>query len=156
MLSQLETLIREADGRYATDAELLFLNQYLQTARVRFSAYQKIQAAESQIVQRVQQKLQAQDPSLFQTSQGDLTRKWQRDTLYGLRYCAHALLANDPETLQDQFLLWFQSIMRAYKVERICNLTYSAMQDVSKQYLAPAEADLFCPILELARSILGQ
>jgi hypothetical protein len=156
MLSQLETLIRETDGRYATDAELLFLNQYLQTARIRFSAYQKIQAAEAQIIQQVQQKLEAQDPGLFQTSKGDLTGKWQRDTTYGLRYCAHALLINDPETLQDQFLLWFQTIMRAYKVEPICNLTYSVMQTVVRPYLTPAEADLFCPLLELTRSILGQ
>jgi hypothetical protein len=156
MLSQLENLIREADGRYATDAELLFLNQYLQTARSRFSAYQKIQAAESKIIQQVYQQLQSQDPGLFQTAQGDMTSKWQRDTTYGLRYCTHALLANDPDTLQDQFLLWFQSIMRAYKVESACNVTYSVMQTVVRQHLTPAEADLFCPILELARSILGQ
>ena len=56
MLSQLQTLVREVDGRYATDTELLFLQNYLQTARLRFSAYQKIQRAEKDIIRQVKQK----------------------------------------------------------------------------------------------------
>ena len=156
MLSQLQTLVREVDGRYATDAELLFLQTYLQTARLRFSAYQKIQKAEKAIIQQVRQKLIAIDPQLLYRGKVDLSAKWQRDTIRGLRFCAHALLVADEDGLEENFLLWFQSVMRAFKAQPSCNQTYKVLQDVVRQYLTPQEAELFCPILTQARLLLGQ
>ena len=156
MLSQLQNLTQEADGRYATDAELMFLQNYLKTARLRFSAYQKLQAAETKIIQQTKVKLLTLDASLLQNGKVDLTAKWQRDMVRGLRYCAQALLIDDQETLKESFLVWFQTIMRAYKAERSCNATYVILQDVVKDYLTADEAALLCPILELARSTLGQ
>ncbi|MEO0541373.1 MAG: phycobilisome protein [Cyanobacteria bacterium P01_A01_bin.105] len=155
MLSQLNTLAQEADGRYATDAELMFLQNYLRTARLRFSAYQKIQAAELKIIQQVKQKLEAIDPSLLHQGKTDISAKWQRDAVRCLRYAAQALLINDQESFEEHILLWFQTIMRAFKAERSCNATYVVMQDVAKQFLTAEEAELFCPILEIARSTLG-
>ncbi len=155
MLSQLNTLAQEADGRFATDAELMFLQNYLRSARLRFSAYQKIQAAEPKIIQQVKQKLEAIDPSLLQNGKTDLSAKWQRDAVRGLRYAAQALLIDDQESLEERLLLWFQTMMRAFKAERSCNATYVIMQDVVKQFLSPEEAELFCPILEVTRSTLG-
>ena len=156
MLSQLNTLCTETDGRYATDAELMFLQRYLQTVPLRFSAYQKIQAHEAEIIQQVQEQLQAISPSLLQQSQTDLTAKWKLDTIRSLRYAALALLIDDPKTLRESMLLWFQSIIRAFGAQQSCNLTYTLMQDVVTQYLTPAEVELFCPILELTRSLLGE
>lgn len=156
MLSQIQTLVREVDGRYATDTELLFLQNYLQTARLRFSAYQKIQKVEQDIIQQVKQKLKTIDPQLLRRGKVDLSAKWQRDTIRGLRYCAHALLVADEEGLDENFLLWFQSIMRSFKAQHSCNVTYKVMQDIVRQYLTPQEAELFCPILAQARRLLGQ
>ena len=156
MLSQLNQLYTQTDGRYATDSELLFLERYLKTIQLRFSAYQKIQAAEAQIIQQVHAQLRAMDPGLLRQGPTDLTAKWKQDTLRSLRYAALALLIDDPETLRERMLLWFQSIMRAFGAEQSCNATYTIMQDVVKQFLSPAEAELFCPILELTRSLLGE
>ncbi|MEM7063091.1 MAG: phycobilisome protein [Cyanobacteria bacterium P01_B01_bin.77] len=156
MLSQIQTLVREVDGRYATDAELIFLQNYLKTARSRFSAYQKIQKAEVEIIQQVKQKLKAMDPQLLRRGKVDLSAKWQRDAVRGLRYCTHALLVADEEGLEESFLLWFQSIMRSFKAQHSCDITYKVMQDIVRQYLTPQEAELFCPILAQARRLLGQ
>lgn len=156
MLSQLQTLVREVDGRYATDSELLFLQNYLHTARLRFSAYQKIQKAEKNIIQQVKTKLMTIDPQLLRRGKVDLSTKWQRDTVKGLRFCAHAFLTGDEEGLEENFLLWFQSVMRSFKAQPSCNITYKVLQDVVRQYLTPQEAELFCPILEQARLLLGQ
>lgn len=156
MLSQLQTLVREVDGRYATDTELMFLQNYLQTARLRFSAYQKIQKAEKDIIQQVKQKLKSTEPQLLRRGKVDLSAKWQRDTMRVLRYCAHALLIADEEGLEEGFLLWFQSVMRAFKAQHSCDITYKVMQDVVRQHLTPQEAELFCPILAQARLLLGQ
>lgn len=156
MLSELQTLIREVDGRYATDTELQFLQNYLQTARLRFSAYQKIQKAEKEIIQQVKQKLKASHPQLLRRGKVDFSAKWQRDTVRGLRFCAHALLVADEEGLKENFLLWFQSVMRSFKAQPSCDMTYKTMQDIVRQYLTPQEAEIFCPILAQARLLLGQ
>ncbi len=156
MLSKLKNLVSEVDGRYATDGELMFLKGYLETAHLRFSAYQKIQAAESKIVQQVKQQIKSTEPQLLRSGPADLSGKWQRDTLRGLRYCAHAMLVADSDGLEENFLLWFQAVMRAFKAQPSCDATYRILQSVVRQYLTPEEAGLFCPILEQARTTLGQ
>lgn len=155
MLSQLERLSVEADGRYATDAELQFIAEYLQSFNLRVQTYLRIQAIESTIIQQVQAKMQTLDPTLFHSSGEDLTGKWKRDTLRVLRYSAVAMLLNDPDTLRERLLFWMQAIMRAFGAQRSCNVTYEVMQDVVRQHLTPPQANLFCPILELDRRSLG-
>lgn len=155
MLSQLDRLSVNADGRYASDEELLFLREYLQSARLRFQLYQKLQKLEVQVVQTVLERLKAEDPTLLQVGGQDLTAKWQRDTVRTLRYIAASLLINDTEIFKERMLLWFQTIMRSFQTQRSCEATYRVMQAVIKRYLSAEEAELVCPILELSRSMLS-
>ncbi len=155
MLNHLKKLSFDTDGRYAADFELQFLIDYLKSYPLRLSAYQKLQAAEVQIVRQVEAKVRSQDPSLLMGNQGDLTAKWRRDTVRVLRYSSCALLIDDAQYLQETLLLWMQTIMRSFGAQPSCNATYAIMQDVVRQYLTPGEAELFCPILELNRVVLG-
>ncbi len=156
MLTNVEALVQATDGRYATDQELMFFQTYLSTVGTRLRAYQKIQAAEPQIVSQVMTRLKAQKPDLFQVGEQDLAAKWQRDTVRVLRYSAIALLLDDPERLKETLLSWFQTIMRAFGAQESCDLTYAAMQTVMPQFLNAEELKLFLPILELSRVILGR
>jgi hypothetical protein len=99
--------------------------------------------------------MQSLDSNIFRGGNADLTTKWKRDTIRVLRYSAIALLLDDPDTLRERFLFWFRTIMKAFGAERSCNLTYSVMQEVVRQILTPPQANLFCPILETNRQILG-
>lgn len=156
MLSQLYRLDRQADGRYATDSELQFLAEYLQSYTVRLSAYCKLQSAEAQIMEQLQERLKQLDPQPLVWNDPGLQEKCQRDILFVLRYSAIALLLSDTELLQERVLFWLQTIMRSFKDhQRRCNLTYQVMQEVVRGHLTPSEADLFCPILELNRRFLG-
>lgn len=156
MLSQLTKLSLDVDGRYASDRELLFLQTYLPTVRTRLSAYQKIQAAEREIIQQVLRRLNATDSSLLTQGNVDLTAKWQQDTVRILRCAALALLLDDPNSFKEKTLLWFQTIMQAFRAERSCDATYGALQQVVQEYLLPEEFKLFLPILELSRLTLGK
>ena len=156
MLSQLEKLSMDADGRFATDEELAFVDAYVQSFSLRVQTYQTLQLVESAIVQQVEAKMRAIDPMLFHSGKEDVSAKWKRDTVRVLRYSAIAMLMDDPETLRERFLLWFQSIMRAFGAEKSCNATYEVMQQVVKQHLTPQQASMFCPILELNRVALGK
>jgi hypothetical protein len=151
MLSQLSILNRQTEGRYASDAELQFMTDYAASYSLRLTTYRKIQEAEAQIVQQVQERIQQIEPKLV-TSSKDANAKCQRDMMFVLRYAAIALLINDTSIYQERVLLWLQTIMRGFKEhQHHSELTYRVMQDVVQQFLQPAEASLFCPILELAR-----
>ncbi|NJO48990.1 MAG: phycobilisome protein [Leptolyngbyaceae cyanobacterium RM2_2_4] len=155
MLSQLERLSLDIDGRYAADDELQFVNDYVQSFYLRVETYQKLQVAESTIVQQVQAQMRAIAPELLKNGNEDLSAKWKRDTIRVLRYSAVAMLLNDPDSLRDRLLVWMQTIMRAFGAQRSCDVTYRVMQEVVKQHLTPIQAELFCPILELNRRSLG-
>lgn len=155
MLTQLDKLIRNVDGRYATDEELSFLADYVRSYELRVQTYQKIQATESVIVQQVHNKMRTMDAALFKSSNQDLSAKWKRDTLRVLRYSAVAVLTSDADALQERLLFWFQTIMRAFAAQRSCGITYTVMQEVVRQHLTATQANLFLPILEINRRILG-
>lgn len=156
MISNIQALVQNTDGRYASDAELMFFQRYLSSVSTRLRAYQKIQGAEQQIIAQVMAKLKAQKSDIFLIGGQDLTAKWQRDTVWVLRYSATALLLDDPERFKDNLLAWFQTIMRAFSAQESCKLTYMAMQEVIAQYLNAEELKLFLPILELSRVTLGE
>ncbi|HEY9888663.1 MAG TPA: hypothetical protein V6D02_09705 [Candidatus Obscuribacterales bacterium] len=155
MLQQIEQLSAATDGRYATDAELMFFQDYLKTARLRFSLYQKIQKLEPKLIQQVFAQIQLRDPDLLKSGTTDMTAKWQRDTVRTLRYAATALLVDDPEIFKERMLMWFQTIMKSFRAERSCEATYQALQGVFREALTPEEAALFCPLLEMSRMTLG-
>lgn len=157
MLKQLTRLSVEADGRYATTKELQFLKDYIDSVDRRISAYEKIQAAEAEIVNKIEQTRIATDPELFsKVSQVDGTLVCKRDFTNILRYSAAALLFDDCDRMPDNFLLWYKTIVRTFRYDRSAGVTYKVVQDVTKQYLTPQESVLFNPILELNQVVLGQ
>lgn len=155
MLLQVSQLCADTDGRYASDAELKFFQAYLKTAKLRFSLYRKLQTLEKQLIQDVLKTLKETDPDLLIVGGQDLTAKWQRDTVRTLRYAVAAMLTDDPEMFKERMLLWFQTIMKSFRTEKSCEATYRSMQAVIQKFLTPEEADLFCPLLEMSRSTLG-
>jgi hypothetical protein len=155
MLSQLKKLSRDADGRYATDEELRFIVEYLKTYSLRLQTYQRLQEVEATIVQQVYNRMRALDPDLFRHGEEDISGKWKRDTIRVMRYSAIAMLLNDPDTLCERLLFWFQTIMKAFGAQRSSRLTYEVMQEVVRKHLTPDQAGIFCPILEVNRQLLG-
>ncbi|TAG94398.1 MAG: phycobilisome protein [Oscillatoriales cyanobacterium] len=153
MLSQLARLSMEADGRYASAAELQFLKDYFQSLNHRMSAYKKIQASEKEILRQVETQMQSIDPNIFRRGSQDVTAKCRGDFAQVLRHSAAALLINDTERLRDRLLLWLQTIIGAFHGPSV---TYEVMKNVIKQHLTAEEASLFLPILEIDRTLLGK
>jgi hypothetical protein len=155
MLTDIQNLIHQTDGRYASDQELLFLQSYVETASLRFRTYQKIQAAEVSIMNQLLKELKTYHPDMFMVNGQDLTAKWQRDTVRVLRYATTALLVDDPEMFKDKLLTWFETIMKAFGAQKSCQITFTTLQQVLKQHLTPEEARLMLPLVELSRVTLG-
>lgn len=156
MLSSLYDLETETDGRYATDVELSTVAEYLESYRLRLTIYRKIQAAETQIIQRVHARARQIEPGIMVYANADASKTCERDMTFVLRQSAIAFLVDSTDLLEERVLLWLQTIMRSFKDHhRHSDLLYRVLQEVMQQYLTPAEAALFCPILEVVRQYLG-
>lgn len=155
MLSQFQQLSLAVEGRYATDAELEFIVTYVQSFALRAQTYTKLQELETKLIQQTYLKIRSIDPAIFNYNRADVSTKWKQDTIRVLRYISIAVLIDDSNTLRERFLIWFQTVMRAFETQKSCNITYQVLQDVIKQHLTPAQAELVCPILELTRLSLS-
>ena len=155
MLKQLSHLSVEADGRYATDQELQFLKNYLQSLDQRISAYEKIRDAEEDIMERTKAQIDSQNPNLFSRDSQDLSSVWRRDVGIILRCSAAAMLINDLDRLREGLLLWHRTIVNANKTLPISQITYYVIPEIIQQHLTAEEAELMMPVLQLDQSILS-
>ncbi|NJR70262.1 MAG: phycobilisome protein [Synechococcales cyanobacterium CRU_2_2] len=154
MLSQTKALLQTAEGRYATDAELQFLEDYAQSFPARLKAYQALRQQERSLIQKTYAHLRAHHPELLSTGAQDkeAVRKWQRDTVFVLRFSALAMLLDDGEALRDRLMLWFQTIMRAFGMQKVCYHTYATLKSVTLE-LIPEGGDLIAQVLEENREL---
>ena len=155
MLKQLARLSLEADGCYATERELQFLKNYLQSIDQRISAYEKIRDAEEEIIAQTKAKMNSQNPNLFIRGSRDLSSIWQRDVINILRCSLAAMLIDDLDWLRDSLLLWHRTIVNAHKTQHISQVTYEVIPGIIRQYLTAEEAELIMPVLQLDQSILS-
>ncbi len=155
MLSQLHALEQMTPDRYATDEDLQFLDTFGQAFPDRRALYLLFQSLEEKLVEETYQLLEQKYPEVLRVKGMDFASKWKADTLRVLRYTAAAILLNDSATFQERFLLWFQTIMRAFGVRRNCYITYEAMKVVIHKHLTPSQFQLVEPLLNLTQETLG-
>lgn len=155
MLSQLKQLSIDADGRYATEADLTFLKSYLQSAQDRISTYEKIRDAEDTIMEEADTTLMAANPKVFHKGSQDYSDTCRRDRKNTLRHAAAAMLFNDLDRLRDGLLLWQRTIVHAVKDEQASALTWQEMPGVLANHLSSEEAELLMPALRLNQALLN-
>ena len=154
MLKQITKLTIEADGRYACDKELEFIQDYLDSVELRISAYEKIRDKSEEILDKTKAKMEVKTPNLFARGKRDLGSIWRRDVAIVLRCSVAAMLVNDLDWIRDSLLLWHRTIVSANKTNHISDATYSMMPEVMKEFLTDEEIKLILPVLQLNQSIL--
>ena len=119
MLTQFSNLSVNTDGRYATDSELEFINDYLESMAMRVQTYEKIQANEEAIVQEVDEKMQElnKNDSLFKMDENTKI-VCLRDRKNAIKYTSAAMLINDLDRLRDGLLIWLKTIVKAVGYDR--------------------------------------
>lgn len=156
MLNKLQKLSIKADGRYAKDAELQFIETYFSSWSNRLFAYEQLRESTPDLVEMVYERLLKQNQQFFQRGEQDYTTKWRTDTLRVMRFASMAMLYDDDELYKEKFLYWFQTLMMAFASQESCNQTYALMQEVVREKLPTPVSILFCPFLEVTRSMLGR
>ncbi len=154
MFKQLTRLSIDADGRYATDDELKFLDDYLDTVETRISAYETIRENEEQIIYRWEAAKRGIKQDVFHMGDRDVYEICRRDMTNIFRCSATAILFNDLDRLREGLLIWYQTIVSAFKYDKYTNITYSVIQETIKEFLKPEEVELMLPALKLNHTIL--
>ena len=154
MFKQLTRLSIDADGRYATDDELKFLDDYLDTVETRISAYETIRENEEQIIYRWEAAKRGIKQDVFHMGDRDVSEICRRDMTNIFRCSATAILFNDLDRLREGLLIWYQTIVRAFKYDKYTNITSAVIQDTIKEFLKPEEVELMLPALKLNHTIL--
>lgn len=157
MLTQLDRLTTEADGRFATAAELKFLRDYLDTVDERVETYQKIGTAADNMVSEIQQRQLSVKSSCYTFSGKDQSSICRRDLTNAIRLSATAMLFSDLDLLRDGFLLWYRTIVKSFNYTHMADNTYGKqLPEMMQRLLAPNEYKYMKPVLSLNHSILAQ
>ncbi len=156
MLKQLSRLSIDADGRYATTAELQFLKTYLQTVDQRVETYEKLRDACDEIANQVDARVKSAEPDFFAGASQDYLDRCLRDRKTGIRSSASAMLIDDLEILRNGVLCWVRTIVNATGYIQPSKVSHKVTPEVMGQYLTPEEMQLMRPALDLSRSILTE
>lgn len=156
MLTQFSKLTLDTDGRYATDGELQFIEDYLESVDIRVNTYEKIKANEEAILQEVDAKMHElnENNCLYQMNEHG-QEICRRDRKQAIKYTSAAMVINDLDRLRDGLLIWLQKIVKAVGYERFVRTHYPIIQEVIQQYLTPEEAKFILPAFQLDCTILG-
>ncbi|MGK7955545.1 MAG: allophycocyanin [Crocosphaera sp.] len=154
MLTQLTKLAQDCDGRYASDVELEFLNDYLEEIDQRINTYEKIGNLEHKLVEQTDVKVKSANPNALCKNGKDFSSICERDRKHTMRFLATAMLFNEQDKLRSK-LLWQSSIMRSFKDENPSNLAYKMMGEVMKEEFDNEEMKLVNPALQLVQSMLS-
>jgi len=155
MLKPLARLSVETDGRYATDAELQFMEDYFASVEKRIATYEKVRDAEPKIIEKVEKQKQEINPELFKLNGRDITGICRRDMIDILRCSAGAMLLSDMDYLRDNMLIWYRTIVRAYQYDRHDDTIYKLLENNTKAHLGPEEAKFMIPVLQLDHTLLS-
>jgi hypothetical protein len=155
MLTQLARVSLDADGRFATDAELQFLKDYLESADHRISAYQKIRDHEEEIMDQIEEQALAKNPRVFHKGTRNMVETCRRDRKYLLKSSAAAMLVSDLDRLRDSMLLWQRTIIAAFQDQSASQIVSQVTPKVMEQQLTPAEVKQMMPALQLSQSLLS-
>ncbi|MGK7879262.1 MAG: allophycocyanin, partial [Crocosphaera sp.] len=136
MLTQFSHLSLDTDGRYATDSELQFIDDYLESVEMRIETYEKIMVNQEEIFQEVDAKMHKlnENNCLYKMDEHG-QEVCQRDRKNAIKYTTAAMLIDDLDRLRDGLLIWLQTIVKAVGYNRFVRTHYPIIQEVIQQYL---------------------
>ncbi|MEN9869089.1 MAG: hypothetical protein RLZZ171_72 [Cyanobacteriota bacterium] len=155
MLNQLDQLSLETEGRYATEQELQSLKDYFPTINARLSAYQKLRDGEAEIIAKLEARMREKQPDIFTMGDKDVAQMYQRDTKMALKISLAAMLIDDLDRLRENLLLWYLTIIKAFKFQHVITLAYNTMPEIIEQLLTAEEYACIKPILLLNQTVLA-
>ena len=149
MNETIQSLLYDADERYLKAGDIVAFKNYTSSLSQRLETYELLRDKEIVIFQPIANQLL----NSFPDQQQDLERSL-KNWLAVLRYCAMAMLLNNPEFLERRLLEWLTDIVRVHQIQAIDTALYKALQKQLPQLLADKQYSLLQPFLTQAGASL--
>ncbi len=153
MLIELRSFASQIDGRYATDQELAQIEAISTSLTARLALYSKLARAEEQILNELYRRISISHPNLFILNNKNVTEQCKYEVRYTLHHAVQALLLGE-DWLQEDLLLWFQTIIRSLRLQSVCEVIYGTLENLLRTTLPVAESQMICPIIQTVRRSL--
>jgi hypothetical protein len=150
MYLELEDIIHQAEEKYLQDENLEVFSSHISSLRERMETYELIREGELEVFQAVANRLLEKFPKEKPVKIEQSLKHWLLIT----RYCAMAMLLNNPEFLQRRLLEWLTDIVKAHDLQVIENNLVNILLQELRGKLSEKQVGYFKPFVEQAKITL--
>lgn len=143
-------LLYKAEVDYFESAELNQLRVLVDTSKLKLQTYKYLRDHEVEIFQPIADQLVIAFPSTDSKLLESALQHW----LSALRYCAMAMLLNDPDFLKYRLLEWLTDIVQAYDLNAIESHLYADLLSRLQKSLTEPQMELLQPFLHQTETTL--
>lgn len=149
MHSEMKDLLYEAEEHYLKPEEMEAFRHSASSLAHRVAAYELLREQEIAIFQPIANQLVKDFPQEKEKIERAL-KHW----LSISRYCAMAMLLNNPEFLQRRLLEWLTDLIQTHQIQAIELSVYESLQVHLKKHLSHQQLTLLQPFLAQAKDTL--
>jgi hypothetical protein len=150
MHSDIQALWYEAEDHYLQAQEIKLFKHHIDSLGRRLETYKHLRDREIDIFQPVADRLSETFPEVQEALLTRALKHW----IATMRYCAMAMLLNNPEFLQHRLLEWLSPQVEAYQLEEIEGNLYEFLEISLQQLLSQEQLALLEPFLSQAQTTL--
>jgi hypothetical protein len=147
-----QELIYQAESHYLKTDEIERLNVEISTLKERLELYKTLRDQEIEIFQEVADQLVLKLENESERNLENCLRQW----LLTSRYCAMAMLLNNPEFLERRLLEWLTEIVQVHQTQTISDTLYSLLMRRLKKILSEQEFLYLQPFFSQAYNYFQQ
>ena len=150
MQTDFEKMFERADDHYLQAPEMIVFKHNLGVLKQRLDIYKSLRNNEIPLFQSVADRLVEDfpetNPSILERS----LKHW----ISTLRYCAMAMLLNNPEYFQHRILEWLGGTLKAYEQDAIEQRLFQLLREQITLLFSTEQLRLLDPFLEQAQTNL--
>ena len=150
MYPEIKTLLNQAEQHYLQPEEIKTFKNHVLSISTRLEAYELLRDNELSIFQPIADQLLATFP---QDAPENLERGL-KNWLSVMRYCAMAMLLNNPEFIQRRLLEWLTDLVQVHQTQGIDMTIYQLLQTRLPEFLSSEHLALVQPFLASAEETL--
>jgi hypothetical protein len=155
MNSHLQTILRDANGRYLNADERSAWLAYAQSVPNRFETALAVERAEDGALRQVIEEMKRRYPNFANYHDQGWARCF-RDLQLVLRQDVQSMLLDDVHLLDDKILFWLRTIFASYNLTpAFCHDAFSLLHDALKEHLGLDDFGRIQPYLQRNVEVLS-
>ncbi|MEB3273784.1 MAG: hypothetical protein VKJ85_08370 [Prochlorothrix sp.] len=153
MISTLESNLASVDDRFLNDTELRPLEEYIKSHTLRIKTYRLIQSHTEEVVLKTLRKMVAEHPPEMMQQVGQTCK---RDLTNIMHYMGLCILKNDVQGFYEEFTLWMDTMMKAFKLKNVSQVDYTHLPNVVKEVFPEESAKIMFIYIDQLIEAMGQ